>query len=150
MGWDFLKNNLGYHNFDECSLHWLLQTYYTCLQTYYTFLQTDYHFLILLYIFIHYCILLYILYIIRRPLWGHQACGSPVWSFHPSCCPPLGACETTFSSHAPPCRKPIESVKLYIFGVWSRISLREHVKNAFPPPKNHFLNDLCWIFLLPY
>ena len=27
---------------------------------------------------------------IRRPLWGHQACGMVLLSWCPSCCPPLG------------------------------------------------------------
>ena len=51
--------------------------------------------------------------LIRNPPtpWGQQACGSTVSSSDPSCCPPHGPSETTFSSHAPPCRERLKSAK---------------------------------------
>ena len=44
------------------------------------------------------------------PVRGHQACEIPVCSPCPSCCPPRGHPETTFSSH-PPCRKCLKCGK---------------------------------------
>ena len=42
---------------------------------------------------------------------GHQACGIPVRSLSPSCCPPHGAQATAWSFHPPPCRNPGNGVR---------------------------------------